>query len=398
MNRKLVLLIGIIVILAGLLIYADATKPKPIDWTPTYSVNDKIPFGLYVFDKESPNLFKGDSIEKFRITPYEYLDSKYSYDAEDYTISGTFIAIASENEMDSESVTELLHFADYGNTVMLSMQSFPPAVVDTLGLVVASRFFADSIQFSLQKAPSKKYWFKEGAGVNYFDSISPARIQAGGIKILGYQEDKGKKLPNFIEVPFGNGRILLHTQPVAFSNIQLLKEKNYEYTQGVVSQIPKGTIYWQDGNMNDGVSDSPLRYILNQPALRAAYYLGLLGLVVFIFFNAKRKQRIIPEITPVRNTTIDFAKTIGNLYFMEGEHHNIIEKKIIYFLEKVRTEYLIDTYSLDDAFVEKLHLKTGKPMEQIQTAINLIKKHRHNMSGTEADLVAVNNAIENLRI
>jgi len=398
MNRKLILYIGIVVIIAGLLIYDDASSPTPIDWTPTYTTNAKTPLGLFVFDKELPDLVKTDTIEKFRVTPYEFFDKKYDYDTEKYTVKGTFLAIAETDEMDTQSVTELLSFADYGNTVLLSMMTFPKQITDTLSLYPESRFFGDSVQLSLSKAPSKKYWFNEGMGVTYFDSILPGRINSGGIKILGYQEDNGKKLPNFIEVPFGNGRILLHTQPAIFSNFHLLKGNHHQYAQGVLSQIPRGTIYWQDGNATSTMNDSPLGYILKQPALRAAYYLGLLGLLIFIFFNAKRKQRIIPEIEPVRNTTVDFAKTIGNLYFMEGDHNTIVEKKIIYFLEKVRTEYLIDTYTLDDAFVEKLHLKTGKPIEEIQTAINLIKKHRHNFATTEADVAAVNNAIENLRI
>ena len=398
MNRKLILYIGIVVVIAGLLIYDDASSPDPIDWTPTYATNAKTPLGLYVFDKEIQDLVQTDTIEKFRITPYEFFDKKYDYDHEKYTVNGTFLAISETDEMDSQSVTELLSFADYGNTVMLSMKSFPQLIVDTLKLAPESRFFGDSVQLSLQKAPSKKYWFNEGMGVTYFDSLTPKRLEESGIKILGYQEDNGKKMPNFIVVPFGNGRIVLHTQPAVFSNFHLLNSNHYTYTQDVLSQIPRGSLYWQDGNATSTMNDSPLGYILKQPALKAAYYLGLLGLLVFIFFNAKRKQRIIPEIEPLRNTTVDFAKTIGNLYFMEGDHHTIVEKKIIYFLEQVRTEYLIDTYSLDDAFAEKLHLKTGKPIEDIQTAINLIKKHRHNFATTEADVAAVNNAIENLRI
>jgi len=398
MNRKLILYIGILVIIAGLLIYDDASSPDPIDWTPTYSTTAKAPLGLYVFNKEVNDLVKGDSVEKFRITPYEYFDKKYDYDNEKYTIKGTFLAISETDEIDNQSAMELLSFADYGNTVMLSMKRFPQKITDTLNLYAESRFFGDSIQFSLKKSPEKKYWYNEGAGITFFDSLTPKKVEESGIKILGYQIDNGKKLPNFIEVPFGNGRILLHTQPAVFSNYYLLKGDHYKYTQDVMSLLPRGTIYWQDGNATSTMNDSPLGYILKQPALKAAFYLGLLGLLVFIFFNAKRKQRIIPEIVPLRNTTIDFAKTIGNLYFMEGDHHTIIEKKIIYFLEQVRTEYLIDTYSLDDAFAEKLHLKTGKPVEEIQTAINLIKKHRHNFASTEADVAAVNNAIENLRI
>ena len=271
MNRKILPYIALVVVIVGLLIYADASSPKPVDWSPTYATKDKIPFGLYVLDQEAPQLFKGDSIQKFRTTPYEFFDGLYDYDNEQYKTSGTYIAINEESDIDSESVTELLNFADYGNTVMLSMKYFPQTITDTLGLVMGNQFFSDSIAINLAKTPAKKYWLNEGAGVMYFDSISPERVTAGGIKILGYQYIKGKKYPDFVEVPFGNGRILLHTQPAAFTNYYLLKKDHYNYIQGLVSAIPKGTIFWQNGTAGDGVSGSPLRYIFSQPALKAAY-------------------------------------------------------------------------------------------------------------------------------
>ena len=398
MNRTLTIYIVLIALVLGLIIYADASKPEPINWTPTYNIKDKIPLGLYVFNHEAPKLLKGDTLNTFSITPYEYFNARYDYDTEEYTAKGTYLYIGGDKPMDKESVNELLTFADYGNTVVLSATEFPQVLLDTLNLKVSGRFYADSLQLSLVRRPEKKYLFTEGANLMAFDSISPDSIKAGKVTLLGYQDIKGNRRPNFIQLPFGNGRILLHTQPAAFTNYYLLKKEHYNYAQDVAYYIPKGTVYWHNGTVNDDISGSPFRYILSQPALKWALWLSLMGLVVFIFFNAKRKQRIIATIDPVRNTTVDFAKTIGNLYFMEGNHHTIIEKKIIYFLERMRTEYLIDTYSLDETFIEKLHLKTGKPTEDIEKAVSLIKQHRHNFASTEADVVAINNAIENLRL
>ena len=91
-----------------------------------------------------------------------------------------------------------------------------------------------------------------------------------------------------------------------------------------------------------------------------------------MIFNAKRRQRVIPIIKPLPNTTVDFTKTIGNLYYQEGNHQNLIDKKIIYFLERVRNEYLIDTAVLDENFIKKLHAKTGKDIKDIEHLVYLI--------------------------
>lgn len=396
MNRKLIIYIVFIALVVGLLVMIDASRPKPIDWRPTYAVKDKIPLGLYVFNNEAKGIFKGSRINKLNVTPYEYFDSLYDYKTKHYKADGTFINIAEENSMDRESVMELVYFADHGNTVFLSMKDLPELLLDTLKVKVSGAFtLKDTIRLSIPgKNNGKAYKFSQGAGETYFDSIDTKKV-----KILGYQQ-VDKRRPNFIRVPFGSGSFLLHTQPAAFSNYHMLKDNHHEYTEGLLSYLPEGDVFWYSPYFvkRKDISDNTLRYILSQPALKWAMWIGLLAIIIFVFFNAKRKQRIIPEITPLRNTTVDFARTVGNLYYQEGNHYTIIEKKIIYFLEKVRNDYTIDTYSLDEAFIEKLHLKTGKPVEDIQNTVRLIKQHRHQFVSTEADVIAINKAIENLRL
>ncbi|MGQ2982688.1 DUF4350 domain-containing protein [Flavobacterium sp.] len=391
MNRKTIWIIALPVGIIILITVMISLLPKKPDWRPTYNPKDKIPLGLYVLDKESPDLFKGQEIKKFAITAYEFFDDKFDYDKKTYKVKGTYLDIKDENNIDEQSAMELLYFAEHGNTVFLGMQTFPQVLLDTLNLKLGrSIYLQDSVKIDLQRTGSH-YWYGKAMGNIVFDSIE--RSQA---TVLGYQETPDGKRPNFIRVGFGDGQFIFHTQPAVFSNYHLLKKDHYKYAEEALSYIPEGTIYWHSGFRN--ISSSKLRYIKDQPALYAAMWLGIIGIIIFIFFNAKRKQRIIHEITPLRNTTIDFTKTIGNLYYQEGDHHTIIEKKIIYFLEHIRNEYLIDTYTLDDDLVEKLHLKTGKPIEDIQKAIDLIKKYRHQFQSTEADVIEINKAIEKLRL
>lgn len=394
MSRKLIIYFVLVSLVIGLLIYVDASRPKPINWETTYAAKDKIPFGLYVFDKESPQLFKGDSIKKLRETPYEYFDKLYNYTTKQYRSPGTFISIDEASDIDTESAKELIYFAEYGNTVFISSKILPQFLLDTLEVKIKGDFsLKDTLKMNLANNGTE-YNYSRGAGLIYFDSIKNKKAE-----ILGYQQHGKDKKPNFIKIPFGEGQFLLHTQPAVFSNYYLLRDGNFKYTEGLASYIPKGNIYWYSPWFvkRNFESDNSLRYILSQPALKWAMWLGLIAIIAFVLFNAKRRQRVIPEIYPLRNTTVDFAKTIGNLYYMERDHHTIIEKKIIYFLEHIRTVYLIDTYKLDDDFIEKLHLKTGKPVEDIKKTVRLIQKHRHEFTSTEADVLAINKAIENLR-
>jgi hypothetical protein len=73
---------------------------------------------------------------------------------------------------------------------------------------------------------------------------------------------------------------------------------------------------------------------------------------------------------------------------------NIIDKKIIFFLEKIRNDYYLDTFNLDDTFINRLHQKSGKSKEEISELIHLIKKLRNQSTATENEVVALNKKIE----
>ncbi|MBF4491949.1 DUF4350 domain-containing protein [Flavobacterium sp. MR2016-29] len=399
MNKSIKIYVAILVFVLALIIITDRDQPKPIDWRPTFSVHDKIPYGLFVFDKEIKGLLKGQKIERVSaVTPYEYLDANYNSDTlvEDYKIKGTFFNISEYGAIDDQSVKELFYFVSRGNSVFLSMRSFPQILLDSLKLDVQSNLpslNSTSIWMANKKVSTKKYLFKQSVE-DYFSKIDTLNTT-----VLGYQSTtKNEKHINFIKVRYSGGYFYLHTQPAAFTNFHLLKGNHYQYAENVLTYIPKGNVFWYTKGQNgESISGSPLRYIFSQPGLKWAYYFSIIGILIFMIFNAKRKQRIVPIIKPLSNLTVDFTKTIGNLYYQEGDHANIIDKKIIYFLEKIRTEYLIDTTKLDDDFIKKLHHKTGKNETDIRELVFLINEHRNSYHGSlEEDLIRINNAIEKI--
>jgi hypothetical protein len=396
MNKTIKIYIFVLVVVLAGIIYSDSNAQKPIDWRPTYSVNDKIPFGLYVLDKELKSILTNQKIERLTNTPYEFLESKFDYDTlvNNYKVKGTFLNISEYTSIDDQSVTELCYFVSHGNSLFLSMKTFPQALLDSLKLDFRSDFEFSNKTYNWmtnKNLGNQKYRLMEGMGNNYF-----SKIDSVNTTILGYQGNSNEKRPNFIKVAYKTGTIFLHIQPAAFTNFHLLKDNHHQYAEKVLSYIPKGAVFWYNKDQRGkAISDSPMRYILSQPALKWAWYLFLIGMLLFMIFNAKRKQRIVPIIKPLPNTTVDFTKTIGNLYYQEGDHDTIINKKIIYFLEKIRNDYLIDTHKLDDEFIKKLHHKSGKELVVIQKAIFLINAHQKSPhSSIEEDLIQINNAIE----
>lgn len=391
-----VYIIFLVVVILGI-VALDSATPKPLNWTPTYSINDKIPFGLYIFNQELQSLLKPDTLNTINVTPYEYFDNYYNYDSlvNTYSTSGTFLSINEQSNFDDESVQELLYFASHGNTVFLSTKTIPQLLLDSLQLDFRSDFnikSTTSVSLANEKLGPEQYNLIEGLGTNYF-----YRIDTLSTTILGYQGNE-KAFANFVKVPYQQGNFYLHLQPAAFTNYHLLKENHREYAEKVLSYVPKGNIYWYTRDLTEGyISRNPMRFIFSQPALKAAWYLFLGGMLVFILFNVKRKQRVVPIIVPLENTTIEFTKTIGNLYFQEGNHHTVMDKKIIYLLDKIRREYLLDTRVLDDKFVQRLQAKTGKNSEDLKQLFAKINQHRiGNFQSVESDLIEINTLIEKI--
>lgn len=392
MPKSIKIYIFILVLILIGIITLDANKPKPVNWTPSFSAKDKIPFGLFVLNNEIDSLFGQQKLERFGVTPYEFLDPKYSYEDSTYTTQGTVMYIDGSSNIDDESAQEILYFVSHGNTAFISATSFPLKFRDTLNFNYAySNIFSDSLYLSVEK--NKEFSYLKGTDNVYFTDFDSTKT-----KILGHQRNNAKdSVVNFIRIPHVNGYFYLHTQPVSFTNYYLLKKNNHEYVEQVLSYIDDENIFWYLEDSRNQIK-SKMGYIFSQPALNWAWKIAIISMIVFMFFNAKRKQRVIPIIEPLKNTTVDFTKTIGNLYYQEGNHQDIINKKIKFFLEKVRNEYLVDTFDLNETFVNRLHQKTGKSKTEIENIVQLIKKYRNQLESTEKDLITFNNALETLNI
>jgi hypothetical protein len=139
---------------------------------------------------------------------------------------------------------------------------------------------------------------------------------------------------------------------------------------------------------------TPLRFILSNESLRWACYITIISILIFIVFEMKRKQRIIPVITPLANTTLEFVGTIGNLYYQSAEHKNIAEKKIHFLMDQIRTKYLINTGSLDESFIVALARKSGKPEESVRALVKEILTIQSRDKISSGELIDFNRKIE----
>lgn len=371
----------------------EFSADKPIDWTKTYKETDKIPYGTFVLYEELPNLFPQSHIVNINVSPYEYLDDHYNWEDSTYDVSGNYLHLGENADIDDVSAQELLDFAAHGNVVFVSTPYPPQKFYVSLHLETQNKY---DIKGEAEFGFANPVFENDSITIdNGLSNIYFSKLDSATTTVLGYQKFDSIKHINFVKIDHGFGSVYLHLQPVMFTNFQLLKKDNQKYAAAALSYLPNETIYYDyHAKIGQDLGNSPFRFINSQPALRAAWLLGLISLVLFMIFNAKRKQRIVKVIKPLENTTVAFTKTIGNLYYETKDHDNLIDKKIMYFLEHIRRVYYLDTQLLDEKFVKNLSLKSGKDKGITKKLIDLIVYLKAKPECTEADLLNLNNTIE----
>lgn len=385
MNKTLKLYLIIFVALVGVLVVIQLTRKEVTDWRKNYELTSKTPFGLYIFNKESGNFFNA-KLRTVSELPFDYYRKNPNKKPHN-------ILLIEEN-LDQQSWYKILQQVHKGSNVLVIKEYPDEFLIDSLKLgnqstinfddqntikLTDTRFLHDSIQ--LDKLPGRRGFSAIGKQVEILGVTTSSKSKVGA---------------NFIRKKVGKGSIMIHTEPLALTNYYLLEKQNYRYTQNVLSYLPNIETLWFV-EKDDVASTSEMRYILSQPALRYAWWIFLGGVFIFIFFTAKRKQRIIPTIERLENKSVDFVKSIGNLYLQEGDFHDMMAKKANYFLHKVRLELLLDTTQLNDDFGRKLNMKTGAPLEKIGEAVKLMKMGMDPYASvTKEDLIRMNSLLDEI--
>lgn len=429
-KRSKIILYILAAILVGLFVI-ESTRPKPINWRPSYTSGDKIPLGAFVLYDNLDEIFKGSTIENVASTPIDFLKEH------DTVTRASYIFLNNYLDFDKTETDYLLDFAARGNKVFISTSNAYGPLADTLKLEVSSSSYydyssEDTIRTRLVN-PSfedRSYVYHREGTYRYFERYDTLRTKVLGevlafnpdsnyleslfedenddeidqiieddpdsFKAIKAMEIKTRKTPqvNYVEVSVGKGAIYYNLNPIAYSNYYMLGGKA-QYVSESMAYINNDQIYFDDyGKSGRKVVTSPMRFVLSQPTLSWAYYLAIGGILLYMIFVSKREQRIVPIVKPLENSTVEFTKTIGNLYYQSGDYTSIVDKKIMFFLERVRSMYYLSTEKLDQTFIKRLAAKAGKPLEETSLLINFINNLKAKPLHNQYELKELNKRIE----
>lgn len=302
--------------------------------------------------------------------------------------------VASTVDMDSLDYRRLKQFMERGNNVFIAAFNLNEFLRDTLNLDTRAYDNMDQgksvpINFSSPSLRVKRsYRFDKGLGNQYFYKLDTTRAVVLGKNASGQA--------NFVKYTFGKGALYILPNPQLLCNYSLINPAGADYAAKALSYLQEvNTLIWDEYNTVGGEEvKSPLSVIFKYDALRWAYYLSLSGLVVFVFFEMKRRQRIIPIIEAPKNSSVEFVEVVGKVYYQQRDNRDIADKKMAYLLEYIRSRYRLKTTALDEEFQHALSVRSGLPEETIAGIIKCMKDLQSSPIVSDHQLIELNKLIE----
>lgn len=381
--------IVMLVTAVALVIIVEWLTPKPINWTPTFMQEDKNPFGSYILYDLLPDIFPNKKVITINAGIYERNE-------EGNLLQGNHIFICQNFNPGKEEIEILLGLVNNGSNIFIASGHFPQLLADTLVFKTENVFFtSDSIGLNLENGVLHESEFYQYKRIESFYAFTTPKGKKATFQTLG---SSSLQRPNFIGIPFGKGFFYLNTMPLAYTNYNMLYKQNAEYISKTLSYLPVQDTYWDEYYKEyRQESQTPLRFFLSRPPLQWALYVAVGALLLFIAFEAKRKQRMIPIVKPLSNTTLEFTETVGRLYFQYKDHKNIAEKKIIYFLDYLRTHFYVKVTAFDDALYTRLSEKSGVDKDEIVGIFKIITYIQSQKNIREEELLRLNQKIEDFQ-
>ncbi|WP_458627152.1 DUF4350 domain-containing protein [Winogradskyella sp. PC D3.3] len=398
MNKKGKIYIILVALTILAIVVLEMNKPKPINWFPSYATHHKIPFGTYVFNDQLKRV--SDSVLIIDRPPFEYLKNN--------DINGTYLFYNGGIQFGKEELNSLLDWVSNGNTLIVAAVDFEERLLDTLNLNTRSVNTFDNFNNEYQVklvnpaiANTQTYKYDRSTTFFHFNKIDTLKTSVIGLidTYRGQNKPMEDTLISSIKQPFGDGEIILSTFPQAFTNYFILQSPNQDYTAGLLSYIDTSKPVYVDTYYKTGKTfyTSPMYLFLNTKSLKWAYYLMLIGALIYIIFEGKRKQRAIPIVRPLKNQTVDFTRTIANMYYESGKHKEISHHKVQLFLEYIRNTLHLSTAEINASFINNLAARSNNTVDDTKALFQLIENLNQKNDISHTELERLNTLIEQFK-
>ena len=344
----------------------------------SFSYKDKRPGGCYAMFKAMSQLFYYDIKPQVVTKPFTRTYTK------DATLSSTdynlYVLVADNLYTSPEDAANMIRFAAAGNQLFIAVNRPDSILLDLLHLNIDndgySQSAANAEQHYVNKslAPDTAFSRKGIRGGSFVSEMDSSATTILGTDVFNR--------PNFVKVTVSEGAVFLLLQPSTLTNYFLMHDRNmvslerqFSYTNHYMDHVYWDEFYkYQYSRQSSDFSE--WQVLMRYPAMRWALWLGVGLLLLYILFESKRRQRIVPERPPLENNSLEFVDALGQLYYQQHDNRNLIQKIILQWQEFIRTRYYLNTNNMDNAFADALSRKAVMPLGQVTEILQDIQRMR----------------------
>ena len=212
-------------LLSLVLFSCNGKEKKKLDERVTLWRKDKIPYGTYVAYENMQHLFPNAEITTNNASPTNLLNQEGKK---------AYVIITPVMDPDESETNAIINMAGEGSHIFISAFRIGDSLLHALKVRPAFRYLSldeDTMQLSVYHPlthDSLSYIYPGRAAHNYADSIEEQYTTVTG------KDYRGR--PNMLRFTYkGGGSIILHFEPLAFSNFFLLHKQNMSYYSNVFS-------------------------------------------------------------------------------------------------------------------------------------------------------------------
>ncbi len=366
-------------------IITRTTGVQEVDWSPSFLGNDDRPFGCLIVREAMEGLFKAEGVKNVTMSAFNNLEGSEQGMA--------YVFVNEDFNPGDVDLRYLLQFAKRGNSIFIAANDLGRDVEDSLGVTIvrASEASGDSTALKILNPSlntTERWSFRNALVDHEIDRFDTTRARVIAVN------DRGR--PVMVRVPFGKGEVLVSSAPYVYTNHALLLQRNGDFAWKTLSNVQGKPVIWDDYyKAGRTESSTPMRYFWSQPSLKGAFWIAFAGVILFVINMGRRRQRVIPVIPPPTNTTLEFVKTVGRLYYQNGDHRDLAAKKILFFLDHLRQRYGVSTIHRDERTIGVVSARSGVDNAIVKAAIEATVLPGSVLTIAPVDLLrTVNRAIE----
>ena len=368
-----------------------ACSQDSTNWKLSLDKNSKEPYGCYIAYQNLTDIFTNAVIKSndnffTRIKKINQSNSRNK---------SLVISVTNQFNLSESDLDELMRYIMNGNSALILSNKFSDTLLNYFSLQTKLIDTSSSLKYFMPlsevtmpidisfKDSIKSFNYKGIATNHYFDTRINEDFD-NTIEWIG-RIDKTKR-NNLLEY-INKGKIIIGHTPTALCNYFLLQQNNKQYYEYLLSHFSKNIseVYWIS-KLIQMPSLQERSNILNFPPFFKAFLVIVALLLLYTLFEAKRRQRIVENLPPVENASLEFVETVGQLYYNKGDHKNLAEKMILFYLENIRTKHNVTTRELNDALAKVLSHKLNHSEVETKSFISYLNYIRTQPTLVETDI------------